>query len=95
MEQTYALVINDLNNGRQTPDEFAVGEEDNAADFDVAPMRDFDVDICHLWQVAAQRLISKDSRDTEEGMRKLPTGLMALKDKVKNGSALHHKQLWW
>ena len=48
---TYALVVNDLNDGSETVDEFAMGEEDDAADFHVAPCGGVDFDFCHLWRL--------------------------------------------
>ena len=53
IEQTHTPVINNLDNSSETVDEFAMGEEDQTTDFDEAPLRDLDVDICHRWPVAA------------------------------------------
>ncbi len=52
---TNALVVNYFGDGGQASGVFAVGEEDNAADFDVAPLGSLDLDFCH-GGVAARRL---------------------------------------
>lgn len=44
--ETYALVVDDLNNGRQAAGVRSVVEEDNTADFHHPPLRGLDVDIC-------------------------------------------------
>lgn len=43
---TYALVVDDLDNGGQTAGVRSVAEEDNAADFHHPPLRGLDLDIC-------------------------------------------------
>ena len=45
--EPYTLVINNFDDGSETTCELAVGEEDNPADFHIAPLRGCDVNFCH------------------------------------------------
>ena len=44
---TNALVVNDLDDSSKASDELAVGEEDDAAELDEAPLRGGDFNFCH------------------------------------------------
>ena len=62
-------MVDSLNSCSKTTREFTVGEEDYAADFNITPLRHFDVDICHFWAVAMEYLVSKVP-DVTETMKK-------------------------
>lgn len=48
---TYALVVDDLDNGGKLASVRAVVDEENAADLDLRPLGSDDADITHFWRL--------------------------------------------